>query len=842
MGEVYRARDTRLGRDVAIKVMPEAFARDSERLRRFEQEAHAVAALNHPNILAIHDVGRNDDSPFLVSECLEGRSLREEITSGALPLRRAVEYGRQIADGLAAAHDKGIIHRDLKPENIFVTHDGRVKILDFGLAKLARREAAVDEGATSEGATEETSPGAVLGTVGYMSPEQVKGETVDPRSDIFALGAVLYEMLSGRRAFRGGTAAETMTAILNQEPAALSSAIKPIPAALERIVRRCVEKKPMQRFQSARDLAFDLEAFIGVSSASAAVVTSPGRQRWWLFPLAASVVLILFVAAGGWLLRRHASSNTLPSYHQLTFERGLIYAARFAPDGRSIFYSASWNGQPIQLYSTVPDSPESRDLNLVNSSLLAVSSSEIAISMGCEDLFVGQCKGTLATVPISGGAPREVAENVISADWSADGSGFAIIREVQGKFHVEFPLGKIIYESRHRLSFLRISPRSNMVAFAEYEESSGDVGHVVILNRNGNKIVQSTSFISLEGIAWPPTEKEVWFGATAHDAWANEVHALGIDGRDRAILRLPGVLRLSDVSHSGQVLLSRDTWTTGLQFRGPKDTKERDLSWLDSPLASDISVDGAKIAFTEIGWASGSVYLAYARKTDGSPAVRLGEGVMPVFSPDGRFVLLSRATQESRFELILLPTGPGEPRVLNTGGMRAFLSYGWLPDGKQIYFSGDDDHGWRYYLQDLESGGPRAISPVVSPVQGHFEFHTISPDTKLIFARDMTGKARLYPVAGGESQAIAGWSADDIWITWSEDGRSIYVSQDKKTSALVYRLNLTTGKRQLVAMLSINDPAGLTAINNVRMTPNGRSYLYSYNRNLSDLFLVEGVR
>jgi Tol biopolymer transport system component len=215
---------------------------------------------------------------------------------------------------------------------------------------------------------------------------------------------------------------------------------------------------------------------------------------------------------------------------------------------------------------------------------------------------------------------------------------------------------------------------------------------------------------------------------------------------------------------------------------------------------------------------------------------------MPVFSPDGKFVVLSRPIEGGRFELILLPTGPGEPRVLNTGGVRAFLSYGWLPDGKQIYFNGDDDHGWRCYFQDLEGGGPRAITPVVSPMQGHFESHTISPDTKLIFARDMNGKARIYPVAGGESQAIPGWSADDIWITWSEDGRSSYVYNDKKTSAVVYRLNLTTGKRQVVAMLSINDPAGLTAINNVRMTPNSKSYAYSYSRNLSDLFLVEGVR
>lgn len=279
MGEVYRAKDSRLGRDVAIKVLPEAFARDAERLRRFENEARTIAALDHPNILSIHDVGPLDGAFYLVSELLEGHPLRQELGGGALPIRRAVDYGIQIAQGLAAAHDKGIIHRDLKPGNIFVTQDGRVKILDFGLAKLAKREAAPDEGATLEVAAQETSPGMVLGTVGYMSPEQVKGEAADARSDIFALGAILYEMLTGLRAFRKDSSAETMTAILKEDPPEMSKPSKPITPALERIVRRCVEKKPVQRFQSARDLAFDLEGVSGMSSTSTAQMTPVGRQR-----------------------------------------------------------------------------------------------------------------------------------------------------------------------------------------------------------------------------------------------------------------------------------------------------------------------------------------------------------------------------------------------------------------------------------------------------------------------------------------------------------------------------------------------------------------------------------
>jgi serine/threonine protein kinase len=257
MGEVYRARDTRLGRDVALKILPESFTRDTDRLLRFEQEARAVAALNHPNILAIHDVGKNNDSPFLVSELLEGESLRDLLEQGALPQRRAIEYGAQIAQGLAAAHEKSVVHRDLKPENLFITKDGRVKILDFGLAKLVVK---TDETAGRTMTSAHTSAGTVMGTASYMAPEQVRGEAADPRTDIFAFGAVMYEMLSGHRAFRRDTPAETMTAVLREEPPELSDSTHPLSPALEKIVRRCVEKDPNQRFQSAKDLSFALSA------------------------------------------------------------------------------------------------------------------------------------------------------------------------------------------------------------------------------------------------------------------------------------------------------------------------------------------------------------------------------------------------------------------------------------------------------------------------------------------------------------------------------------------------------------------------------------------------------
>jgi serine/threonine protein kinase len=587
MGEVYRAKDSRLGRDVAIKVLPESMARDAERLRRFETEARAIAALNHPNILSIHDIGTHKGAPYLVSECLEGQSLWLALSAGALPLRRAVDYGTQIAQGLAAAHDKGIVHRDLKPANVFLTRDGRVKILDFGLAKLAQPEASSCEGEAME--AEPTSAGVVLGTVGYMSPEQVRGESADARSDIFLLGTILYEMISGHRAFRRDTSAETMSAILKEDPPELSLTGKPISPVLERVVRRCLEKNPLQRFQSARDLAFNLESLSGPSSTSAdtgtpsfAVATAKkitSRKR--VMTLAGGALLLALVAAGIWMLGAHSSPLPLPTYHQLTFDRGLVYAARFAPDGRSIYYSASWNGQPVQLYSTLPDAPESRPLNLGNSTLFAVSASQLAISAGCKDRYIGLCQGTLGLVPLAGGTPREVADGVLAADWSADGSEMALILQVEGKYRVEFPQGKMLYESTQPLGYLRIAPRGNAVAFVEFGSVDGDSGWVIAVDRNGKQLLRSVTFISMEGLAWSPSGEEVWAGATRTEGWANEVVGLGFNGKQRVVVRLPGILRLHDVSRDGRVLLSKESWRSGLQFRGPADKKERDLSWLD---------------------------------------------------------------------------------------------------------------------------------------------------------------------------------------------------------------------------------------------------------------------
>ena len=329
MGEVYRARDTRLLRDVALKVLPESFTTDPDRLRRFEQEARAVAALNHPNIVSVYDVGDVGGVHYIVSELLEGETLRQLISPSGMAVRKATELAVQLAQGLAAAHEQGIVHRDLKPENIFITRNGRLKILDFGLAKLRRPQTITE---TVDGVTvAETNAGQVLGTIGYMSPEQIRGDAADHRSDIFSFGSILYEMLYGQRAFKRNTGAETMTAILNEEPSELSGKNLPVTPALDRIVRHCMEKQPGQRFQSAHDIAFALESVSGVSSTtSPAAAATPARKRWVGLAMVAAILLaVAGVGLAAWL--RPSAALLHPKLHRITFRRGTIWNARFTP-------------------------------------------------------------------------------------------------------------------------------------------------------------------------------------------------------------------------------------------------------------------------------------------------------------------------------------------------------------------------------------------------------------------------------------------------------------------------------------------------------------------------------
>jgi hypothetical protein len=476
MGEVYRARDTRLDRDVAIKVLPATRTTDPDRLRRFEQEARTIAALSHPNILGLHDIGAHDGAPFLVSEFLDGQTLREKLEAGALPVRRAIEYALGMAQGLAAAHEKGIVHRDLKPENVFITRDGRVKILDFGLAKLVHPEEHRETTLTLTSPA--TLPGVVMGTVGYMSPEQVRGEAIDARSDIFSFGTVLYEMLTGKRAFKRDTSAETMTAILREEPPELHDTGWQGPLGLQRILVRCLEKNVERRFQSASDLAFAIESLSGTSATRSAEPIAPQKaKRAWL-PWAAAALALLAAGIGAWSLARWSAVKPQPTFTRLTYQQGYLSNARFAKDGETVVYSAQWNNDPLHVYSVRAEFPQSVKVDLPSAGLLALSPSgdmELAVDPEYEQNFL---RGTMAQAQMVGGTPRPQEKDVIAADYAPDGKNLALVREANRKVQLEYPAGKAIYTTSGYLDYVRVSPSGKEVAFAEHPVYGDDRGWV----------------------------------------------------------------------------------------------------------------------------------------------------------------------------------------------------------------------------------------------------------------------------------------------------------------------------------------------------------------------------
>ncbi len=838
MGEVYRARDERLKREVAVKVLPPSFAQDPERLRRFEQEAQAAGGLNHPNITSVYEFGTFEGSPYMVTELLEGETLRGRLSGGALPVRKATDYAIQVARGLAAAHEKGIVHRDLKPENLFVTNDGRMKILDFGLAKLTQADGAAGP-QTNLPTDAGTEPGVVLGTLGYMAPEQVKGKKADARSDIFAFGAVLYEMLSGSRAFHRDSAAETMSAILREDPPDLSATNKNVAPGLDRVVRHCLEKNPEERFHSAHDLAFDLEALSGTTGSTLAPAAEelPGtrtRPSWRL--LAGAVLATMLVCgAAAYVAIRKAGDRPPPSFRQLTYRRGQIFSARFAPDGQTVMYSAAWDGKPMEIFVGRPESPESRAFGLNGAEVLSISKSgDMAVSLNRTQPGGFRRSGTLAQLSVAGGAaPRDILKEIEWADWGPDGKSLAIARAVPGGMRVEFPIGKVLYETSAWVGHLRVSPDGNLVAFIDHPTPNDDGGSVAVVDRAGKKRVLSKPFATAQGLAWSPDGSEIWF--TAAEVGGNRALYSTRNGDVRLRVRVPGNLTLQDIAREGRMLVTRDTQRNEILALAPGASKERELTWLDYSLPSAISTDGKLVLFSESGEGGGPGYSVYIRKTDGSPAVRLGEGNSQDLSPDGEWVL-AIIHNASDPQLVAYPTGAGEPKVFPKDGVSVFGA-GFLPDGKRILFTGSEPgHGPRIYLRDFSGGKPRALTP-----EGYLG-GLIAPDGTWVVARGPDRKRYLYPISGGEPTPIPGLVPGvDGLLQRSADGRFLYVARGDEAPAQVYRLEIATGKKELWKTLMPADAAGVSNINPIP-TPDGSAYIYNYTRVLSDLFLLGDVK
>jgi eukaryotic-like serine/threonine-protein kinase len=836
MGEVYRARDPRLGREVALKVLPPAVREDAERLRRFEQEARAAGALNHPNVLAVYDVGEHEGAPYLVTELLEGATVRERLAAGRVPPRKALEWAAQVARGLGAAHAKGIVHRDLKPENLFVTKDGRVKILDFGLAKALGGEVSATESTLAE-----TEPGAVLGTAGYMAPEQVRGKPADARADIFAFGAVLYELLAGKRAFDGDSAVERGHAILTKDPPPLAASGVTVPAAVERVIQRCLEKATDDRFQSARDLGFALEAFsdTAVSGTRAEPARAPLRRAARVAGLAA--LLMVFgvgcVLLGRWQGRRPragapasqpvAAPASQPSFKRITFRHGSINGARFAEGGRTVAFTGKFEGEPQYIHVATPGNSNLRTIGPPWASLRALSPQGDVVFGVFSQRDPGSL--TLARMSLAGGAPREVLENVGGADFGPGGE-LLVSRRVNGRLRLEFPPGKVLYEEAIGAGIrdVRLSPQGDAVAFYRHPVAGDTRGTVEMVGLDGKRRTLAGPFGSVgDGLAWSPDGREVWCNADG-------IRAVTREGRQRVVSTTP--MLLSDIAPDGRVLLASHKRRFRMSGLVPGNEREVGLSWLDGSRVVTLSADGRTVLFTELmeGAAPEQVYL---RRTGSEPPVNLCRGGGSDLSADGKWALVSPEPPWNTLSLV--PTGAGESRALPRGTVEELSQASFVGDGKRIVIWGREAGGRskRIFLQDVAGGPPRPL-----PAEGLEGMSRPSADGRLVAAK-IKGAWFLLPLDGGTPRPL-GIPPRDNPDSFTVGGRGLFVFADLGLPPAgmirVYRYDLATAKKTPWRDVVPPEPGGLPMI--LEITPDGRWYVQTYWTEETDLYVAEGLR
>jgi hypothetical protein len=546
---------------------------------------------------------------------------------------------------------------------------------------------------------------------------------------------------------------------------------------------------------------------------------------WWSAGLTA--VLGLLVASAffaGWRIGQSPS----PAFHRLTFRRGFVDAARFTPDGE-VLYSAMWDGGPAQAFATRVGGADTRALGFQKARVEGVAATEVALLLRREDGLP-----VLARAPLAGGPPREILEDIGQADWAPDGSTFAVVRRVKGFARLEYPVGHVLFETMPgRISHVRVSPRLDRVAFLDHSVPDDDRGSVVTIDRQGLRTTLSSDWASLEGLAFTPSGDEVWFTGTKVGADL-ALYAVSLGGRERLVHRSPGRLVLRDIGRDGRVLLARHTFRLEIHALIDGDEKERDLSWFELPLLTDLSENGRQIVFCESGDAGGPGYGVFLRATDGSPPVRLGDGRPFGLSPDGKWVL-SRSVRPP-FEFTMLPTGAGETRVLKDEGLRDIRSAGWFPDGRRLLLMANEAGRLPRLWVQASGGKPRQVTP-----EGATGKDTvISPDGRFVVAFPSGAmRAQRYPVDGGEPAPIAGIEDNEYPVQWTEDGM-LYVRKGG-VPAKIARIEVATGQRTAWKEIAPADPAGVWSILRVMLTRDGRSYAYGFSRSLSELYLVEGL-
>jgi eukaryotic-like serine/threonine-protein kinase len=784
MGEVYRARDARLGRDVALKILPDSVAGDRERLHRFEQEARAIAALNHPNILAIFDVGESNGSRYLVSELLEGETLRTLVDRGPLTPRKAIDNAVQIAQGLAAAHEKGIVHRDLKPENVFVTKDARIKILDFGLAKMEQRTGAASDGATMT--SSHTSMGVVMGTASYMAPEQVRGEQVDARTDIFAFGAVLYEVVCGKRAFRRDTAAETMTAVLKEDPPELTDTGHHVPPTLDRIVRRCLEKNPEERFQSAKDLSFALSALSGTDSSAAARVLKTGwRAPAWIW-VAAALVLALFSAA---LFITHRSQPTRAMQFAIPLSGEVSHFA-LSPDGSTLAYVSIQESSGLSvLYVQSVGSPDSRALPGTEGSSYPFWSPD-------GQYLAFFANGKLQKVAVAGGAPQ-----ALTSVWAARGGSWS-------KNDV------ILFEPDAGAALWRINPDgSGAAAVTEHLLLPGEQSHrwPVFLPDGNHFLFWAGNFSGVKedrtsGIYLSSLDgKQKKLVVLAHSSFAVGSQKLFYADYDGHLVSVPfdedkGTTKGNATVLANYVSVQPSTYYSALSaaangtlvFNTTPGAALSVLTWMDrsgkvlstvgEPAVQfnpTLSPDGSRVAVDVSDQKAGNVDL-WLENVNGAGSSRFtfdpAEEVVGVWSRDGKTLAYRSAGGSMGGDSFLFAkTANGlerERQVLKFEALEDVVPNSWSPDDRHILCTRQTTHGAHLELVSYPDGAhSRFESGSAGQVNG-----MISPDGKWVaYASDESGSWEIYvttfPTAVGKWQVSRGGGTEP---RWRADGKEIF--------------------------------------------------------------------
>ncbi|HTO89426.1 MAG TPA: WD40 repeat domain-containing serine/threonine protein kinase [Thermoanaerobaculia bacterium] len=829
MGEVYRARDTRLGREVALKVLPEALSSDSGRLRRFEKEARSASSLNHPNIVTVHDFGESNGATFLAMELVEGSTLRELLVEGPLPIKKLLAIGAQVADGLSKAHEAGIVHRDLKPENVMVTKDGHVKILDFGLAKLTQREdtSGATQAPTVSGGTE---PGIVVGTVAYMSPEQALGKALDFRSDQFSFGSMLYEMATGKRAFARPSGPETMTAIIREEPEPVGKLAPKIGTPLQWTIERCLAKDREERYGSTRDLARDLQRLRDHTSEPAAAAVAPRRAR--LPGVVAALLAGLAIGSAAVVFLRRPPADH-PVFKRLTFRRGTLWGAGFAPDGH-IVYAAAWDGAKTRLYDLAPDALVPRPLDIEASALLSVSrNGELAILRGGSPSPQGYVAGAmLARVPMAGGAPRELAPDVLQAAWAPDGSSLAVLRFADGRARLEYPLGHP--SSFGFLAWPAGAPEGHLIAVTRPSEDS-DAWDVGVVDERGNYRRISPGWGDITGLAWRPDGGEIWLSGRSKEPPDSGIFSVDLSGHRRRRLSLPGgEYFLKAIGRDGALLLERGDEAVQIQLLSADSSEPRDIATVPGAGLMQISADGRRLL---LGVSERSE--VYVQGTDGSPPVLIGKSSGDAaLSPDDKWVA---TVKDDDSGLLLLPTGAGEARDVKIQGHQLGGQLTFHPDGRRLVCGGRDGGDGPYLLEiDLDSRKVKKLTP--KGYGGGEGTRFVSPDGRQL-AFFVQGKSRsfLVPMSGGEPAPIPGCEVNDIVTGWAADSRHVYVFHFGEAPGRVDLVDTQTGDRAHFRDLPITDSTGAIGFAGVRPTPDGSRIGFLIVRRLSALYLVRGL-